>query len=94
MKKLERVGVGLVKDLKFLDGFEETLSRVSIEARDENGKNALTISALKIFLEQARGATEGAPAPMIDHCQATSPYQSKYETETMKWVDEQGILKY
>eukprot|EP00957_Ditylum_brightwellii_P126196 9621126-Ditylum_brightwellii.AAC.1 len=57
---------------------------LSMEMRDENGENALTFSALKKFLEQARGATEGAPAPMIDHHQATNPYQSKYDS---KWEE-------
>eukprot|EP00957_Ditylum_brightwellii_P045283 3432641-Ditylum_brightwellii.AAC.1 len=51
-KKLERSGIVLVKDLRFLDGFEDTLTGISEETKCTHEKNGLIISVLKQLLEQ------------------------------------------
>eukprot|EP00957_Ditylum_brightwellii_P140310 10691002-Ditylum_brightwellii.AAC.1 len=44
VKKLERAGIKIVRDIKDLDNFEDTLRGVCHEACNNDGTNGLTVS--------------------------------------------------
>eukprot|EP00957_Ditylum_brightwellii_P021254 1603092-Ditylum_brightwellii.AAC.1 len=61
------MGIKVVRDIKDLDNFEETLRGMSHETCNNDGKNGLTVSFFYKLCNQARVALEGSPPPFTDH---------------------------
>ena len=71
-EKLERAGIKLIRNLKYLDNFDETIEVVCRET-SVNGIKVLTKNSLRKIVQEARMALDGSPPISIDHCLAPNP---------------------
>ena len=83
VEMLEQAGIKLVKDLKYLDDTEETMSGICNESK-VNGNNGLTVRFLRNIVTLSRNAHEGYSPGRFDHRKSENPYKSKYGNT---WAD-------
>eukprot|EP00957_Ditylum_brightwellii_P207502 15353264-Ditylum_brightwellii.AAC.1 len=93
-KKLVRVGIETVVDLKYLDEHNETMKIISKETRKVTGKGP-TVSALCNLVNFACNDHEGNPPQTVDHRQALNPYESLYGEQCEEKIsDTVAVKKY